>query len=159
MPCGLIGGVDPWQRQRSLARTTVWWGLSSVGAGLGIAATRRTPWWRAFGLQHAGWGTVDLGIAAGVSLAQNRQMRRLANPYGPVELERQRRRLRRVLLINVVADAGYVAGGIVLWRSRRARPAAAGAGVAIAIQGAFLLLHDGYHARQSRSRTRPVTPE
>lgn len=142
--------MDPWQRQRALARTTVWWGVGSVGIGLALAA-RPDRWWRVFGLQHAGWGVVDLGIVAGVTLAQNRQMRRLANPYAPAELERQRRRLRTVLLINVVADAGYVVGGAALWRGRRERPAAAGAGAAIVIQGTFLLLHDGYHAWRSRA--------
>jgi len=57
---------------------------------------------------------------------------------------REQRRLRTVLLINVAADAGYVAVGIVLWR--RGWPRASGAGAAIAIQGAFLLVHDTYHA-------------
>lgn len=74
-------------------------------------------------------------------------MRRLPDPFSPAALEHERAQLHRVLLINVVADAAYVAVGVALWRS--ARPGAAGAGAAIAVQGAFLLLHDAQHARGS----------
>ena len=142
--------MDPWQRQRALAHTTVWWGGTSVAVGLALAV-RRDPWWLAFGLQNAGWGVVDLGIVAALTLTQNRQLRRLADPYAPAELERRRRRLQTVLLINVAADAGYVLGGLALCRRRPERPAAAGAGAAIVVQGAFLLLHDGFHAWRSRA--------
>jgi hypothetical protein len=135
--------VDPWRRQRSLARTTNVWAAASIVGGA-LLTVRRDPWWRAFGQQHLGWGAVDLVIVAVAEGLQSRRMGRLADPYSAAELEREGRRLRTVLLINVVADAGYLVGGVLLGRAQR--PRAAGAGAAIAVQGAFLLLHDGYHA-------------
>ena len=140
--------VDIWQRERALARTTVAWGLVSVLAGVGLAARTRDPWRRSFALQTAGWGAVDLGIAALSSRLQDRRMRRLPDPYAPAAQEAERVTLRRVLLVNAAADVGYVALGVGL--ARDARPRLAGAGVAIVMQGAFLLVHDSIHAAGAR---------
>jgi len=51
------------------------------------------------------------------------------------------RRLRRILLINCVADVGYLALAAAAWRKGRT-----GDGAAIAIQGAFLLALDSHYA-------------
>ncbi len=131
-----------------MARTTVGWAVVSVTAGA-VLAVRRDPWWRAFGQQHLGWGVVDLGIVAVVDVLQARRMGRLADPYGEAELQREGQQLRRVLAVNVVADALYVGVGIALGRSPRSGPRAAGAGAAIVVQGGFLFLHDGWHALRS----------
>lgn len=127
-----------------LARTTVVWGLVSVITGAGIAATTQNPWRRSFGLQTAGWGVVDLAVAAAGSWLQDRRMQRMPDPYAAAAQEDERVKLRRVLLINVAADVGYVALGARL--SRDTRPHLAGAGLAILLQGGFLLLHDSIHA-------------
>jgi hypothetical protein len=140
--------VDVWECERTLVRTTVAWGWASVGAGVGALALSRDPWWRSFGLQTAGWGAVDLGIAALASRLQDRRMRRLPDLYAAAAREVERRKLRRILLVNAAADVGYVALGATL--ARDARPRVAGAGVAIVIQGAFLLLHDSLHAAAAR---------
>jgi hypothetical protein len=71
-------------------------------------------------------------------------MRQLPDPYAAAAQEAERVKLRRVLLVNVAADVGYLALGAPL--SRDSRPHVAGAGVAILLQGAFLLLHDSIHA-------------
>jgi hypothetical protein len=136
--------VDIWKRERTLARTTVAWGLLSAAVGLGVAARSRDPWRRSFGVQTAGWGAVDLGIAVLGLRLQDRRMRRLPDPYAAAAQEPERRTLRRILLANAAADVGYVALGAVLARNARAR--VSGAGVAIVVQGAFLLLHDSVHA-------------
>jgi hypothetical protein len=138
--------VNAWERQHALARTTVVWAAGSIAVG-GILATRQNPWWRAFGQQHVGWGAADLGIVAVLNVVQARRRSRMSHPDGPRTLEREQRRLRQVLWVNVAADAGYLLGGIALWRHPKAQ--ASGAGAAIAVQGAFLMLHDGYHALAS----------
>lgn len=135
--------MNAWERQHALARTTIVWAAGSVAVG-GLLATRRDPWLRACGQQHVGWGAADLGIVAVLNVVQARRRSRMAHPDGPQVLDREQRRLRRVLWINVAADAGYLLGGIALWRT--SKPEASGAGAAIALQGAFLMLHDGYHA-------------
>jgi hypothetical protein len=140
--------VDPWDRQRALGRTTIVWSAVSIAAGL-IFVTRRDRWWRAFGQQHVGWGVVDALIVAAAARLKARRMRRLLDPYDPVAMRREQRTFRAVLLGNVVADAGYVVAGAVLWSRKDAL--ASGAGAAIVLQGLFLLLHDAYHAYGSRS--------
>lgn len=140
---------DPWVQQRTLARTTVAWSVGSIGIGA-LLWSRRDRWWRSFGQQHVGWGLVDLGIVAIVQGLQRREMTRLPDPYDATVLERRRRHLRAILIGNAVADAGYVATGAVMWARMRDNPRAAGAGAAIVIQGAFLLLHDAHHARECR---------
>lgn len=146
------GGVtdhDPWAAQDALARTTARWGAASIAAGLGLAAARRDPWSRAFGLQNAGWGAVDLAIVVVARRLQARRTARLPDPHAADAVAREARMLRRALLVNVVLDAGYVVGGAALWRRRLDRPAAAGAGAGIVLQGAFLLVHDAWHLRRS----------
>ncbi len=64
-------------------------------------------------------------------------------------MRREQRTLGAVLLGNVVADAGYVVAGAVLWSRKDRR--ASGTGAAIVLQGLFLLLHDAYHAYGGRS--------
>ena len=139
---------DPWRRQDALARTTVVWAAASIAAGV-VALRRNDRWARAFGGQHLGWGVIDLGIVAVVTVLQRRRMVRAGDPYAPAARERERRQLHRVLAINTAADVGYVVVGAVL--ATRKDPRAAGAGAAIVIQGAFLAAHDGWHAVRSRS--------
>jgi hypothetical protein len=58
----------------------------------------------------------------------------------------------RVLLLDDPAQGGWpqrwLRDGAVLWRSKD--PRLSGAGVAIVLQGLFLLLHDAYRAYGSR---------
>lgn len=137
---------DPWAAQEALGRTTTRWGAASVVAGLGLAAARRDPWSRAFGVQNAGWGVVDLAIVLVAAPRTRRRKARLPDPSARAALAAESRKLRRVLLVNVALDVGYVAGGAALWRWRRDHPAASGASAGIVVQGAFLLLHDALHA-------------
>jgi hypothetical protein len=142
--------TDAWEREVALARTTAVWGVASVLGGLGFARRfRGDPWRRAFGLQNAGWGAVDLAVVVVAETRRRRRMARLADPREPAELREEGRRLRRILLVNVGLDAGYVVGGLALWRWRRTG-AAAGASAGIVAQGTFLLAHDAHHAYHGR---------
>ena len=143
---------DPWARQDALARSTTVWGVASVVAGLGLAAARRGPFATAFGWQNAGWGAVDLAAVVVAGRLKARRMARVPDPYAPDAIAAEGRKLRRVLLLNVALDAGYVAGGAALWRWRRGRPGPAGASAGIVVQGAFLLLHDAHPAYWSGPR-------
>ena len=137
--------MDPWQRQVELSRTTLVWSAISTAVGLPLAL-RDDAWRRAFGRQQVGWAVVDVGIVAVAGGLRKRRMRRSGHPYAPATLQRETRVLRRVLLANAVADALYVAGGVWLWRAYPDEPARAGAGAGIAVQGAFLCVHDTVQA-------------
>jgi hypothetical protein len=147
---GADEGRDVWSRERALARHTRRWGGASVLAGLvmaGAGRVRGDRWLQMFGLQNAAWGAVDLAIGVVAQRLQARTMRKLPDPYAPSALRREHRKLRRILLVNVGLDAGYVVGGAVLWRwrARRGDAGPAGASAGIVVQGAFLLAHDSVH--------------
>jgi hypothetical protein len=86
---------------------------------------------RGFGRQTLVWGAVD-GAIAGAGA------RRRASK-GPTDPSR----LRRVLLVNAALDVGYVAAGAELVRRGRWP----GDGLAVVVQGAFLLVLDSAAAR------------
>lgn len=117
--------------EERLTRVLGAWAVGSVVLG-GALSVRPTT--RGFGRQTAAWGLVD-GAIAGVGVLGRRRR-------GPTD----RARLRRVLLVNAVADVGYVAGGAALVRHGRWR----GDGWAVLVQGAFLLVLDTAAARALR---------
>lgn len=126
---------------------TVGWCVLSTAVGVPLAV-RGDAWWRAFGRQQVGWAAVDAVVVVVTDVLRRRRMR-AGDPYAPNTLQRERRVLRRVLAANAAADALYVAGGAWLWRASPDRPDRAGAGAGIVVQGAFLCVHDTFHAVRS----------
>lgn len=126
------------------------WAAGSVIKGTAIALigkrTGRQEWLR-FGRQTALWGAVD-GLIAGAGVLSRSRRGELTQE--DVELEATK--LRVMLLLNAAADVAYIAGGAhiafhakhgkTVWRMGR------GDGLAIAIQGAFLLALDATYARK-----------
>jgi hypothetical protein len=117
--------------EEQLTRVLGAWAAGSVVAGAVLSAS---PGTRGFGRQTLVWGVVDGAIAR---VGARRRARR--GPTEPV-------RLRRVLLVNAGLDVGYLAVACWLLRDGRWR----GDGVAVALQGAFLLVLDGSAARRLR---------
>lgn len=139
---------EVWRQEARLSAQIRAWAAASVLAGgaLGLAgALGGDPWLRAFGGQNAAWGLVDAGIAA---VADRRRVAKLAAGADP---RRERRWLRRLLLLNAGLDVGYLLVGLA-WLGRPGRPgrSAAGHGAAIVLQGGFLLVFDLAHARAVR---------
>jgi hypothetical protein len=117
--------------EEDLTRVLSGWAVGSVAAGAVLSVFPRT---RGFGRQTAAWGAVDGAIAYAGVRGRDRK--------GPTE----RRRLRTVLLVNAGRDVGYLALGARLRRSERWR----GDGLAVLVQGAFLLLLDTTAAARLR---------
>ena len=115
--------------EEQLTRVLGAWAAGSVAAGALLVASPST---RGFGRQTLTWGVVD-GAIAYVG-ARRRAVK------GPTEP----RRLRRVLLVNVALDVGYLAAAGWLLRDGRWR----GDGAGVALQGAFLLALDATAARR-----------
>jgi len=119
-----------------------------VGFGLAIAGRRSGHAEVSnFGRQTLAWGAVD-GVIAGIG-ALSRRRRGVLNER---EVLGKARSLRNLLLANAVADVAYVTAGAVIWM--RARNGATtvrltgGDGLAILVQGGFLLVLDAVHAAQ-----------
>jgi hypothetical protein len=112
------------------------WAAASLLAGVALSLRPAT---RSFGRQTAAWGAVDGAIA----LVGSR--RRAA--HGPTDPAR----LRRVLLLNTALDVGYLAVGAALLQVPAARARGLrGDGLAVLLQGGFLLVLDGAGARALR---------
>jgi hypothetical protein len=116
-----------------LTQVLAGWAAASVVAG---ALLCRDPGTRGFGRQTMAWGAVDGAIA--VVGARRRAAR---GPTDPA-------RLRRVLLVNAGLDVLYLAaGGHLVARTTRWR----GDGLAVLVQGGFLLVLDSVAARALRT--------
>ena len=102
------------------------------------------------------WGAVDGVIAGAGTVLMRRRRSGLTDPDAADVLAEERRRLHRLLVVNAALDVAYVAGGTALAlaagrldRQRPGRgPRASGNGVAIVVQGAFLLVLDTTVARR-----------
>ena len=116
--------------EEQLTRVLGTWAAGSVLLGSALAVA---PGTRPFGRQTALWGAVDGAVAYVGARGRGRR-----GPTDPA-------RLRRVLLVNAAADAGYLATGAALLRTRWR-----GDGAAVLVQAAFLLLLDLEAARRLR---------
>jgi hypothetical protein len=144
--------------ERQLSTLLGVWAAGSVIKGGAIALmgsrTGRKQWVR-FGRQTAMWGAVDGLIAGAGAISRSRRGRLTAE-----EVDGEARKLRKLLLINAAADVLYIAAGAHI--AVHAKPGRAdppkpeqtslrlgrGDGLAILIQGAFLLALDATYARR-----------
>ena len=126
------------------------WAVGSVIKGTAIALlgrrTGRKQWVR-FGRQTAMWGAVNALIAGAGALSRSRR-----GELTQEQVDAEARKLRTLLLINAAADIVYIAGGAHI--AHHAGPSSTslrmgrGDGLAILIQGAFLLALDATYARK-----------
>ncbi len=110
---------------QGLRRVLGTWSAANVIGGAALWAGGRGEPARRFGRQTFAWGLVNAAIAGWTA-------RRPAP---------QPERLRTVLMINALADVGYVGVGAFMYR-KGLRPD----GAAIVVQGAFLLALDTHYA-------------
>jgi hypothetical protein len=110
----------------SLTRTLTAWSAVSILGGGALWASDRTGGVGRFGRQTVAWGLVNGAIAA----------------YGRTKTDHDIVRLRRILMVNAVADVGYLAAGV--WLSGKDKYRADGA--AVLVQGGFLLALDSHYA-------------
>lgn len=136
------------QQERQISRALSAWAATSVTVGAVAALVGRASGRREltrFGRQTALWGVVDGAIAAAGVISRRRR-----GDLTDEEATAQARRLRKLLAINAAADVAYVGlGAAVVRRASRGRTTlrlGRGDGVAIVIQGAFLLALDSHHA-------------
>ena len=139
-------------QQNHLWRVGVWGGANAVG-GLALvlasSRSRHAGRWN-FGAMTAGWGAVNVGIAAAGLLATTPPA---AAPAAVLDAERQ---FHDILLFNLGLNVAYSAvGGTMLAAGFRDVTNAArwrGFGSALILQGAGLLVLDGIAFFASRTR-------
>ncbi len=132
-------GRPPWNRllfgpapegYRGLAISTrlLAWSVPWTLAGSTVGLLSDDPWQRSFWLTSSVWTAVNSGIA-------------LLGLLGP---EPDKNQLRELLYLNAGLDLLYIAAGVFLAAQPEAR--SQGAGWAIVLQGAWLLLFDLFNA-------------
>ncbi len=126
------------------------WAAGSVIKGGAIALMgKRTGrrQWVTFGRQTAMWGAVDALIAGVGALSRSRR-----GELTQEQVDAEARKLRNLLLINAAADVVYIAGGAhIAYHAGREGTSfrmTRGDGLAIVIQGAFLLALDATYAKR-----------
>ncbi len=129
-----------YQYQRSRMLIILSWGLASTVSGVGALLTKK-PFWKNFWLQCLGWGAIDALIAIFGRRGPAVKLARLqSNSLKPGELQKDITSFRRILLINVFLDVGYIAAG---WRLRgMKREDRQGMGLGFIVQGLFLFIFD-----------------
>ncbi|MEY4169865.1 MAG: hypothetical protein RLZ94_938 [Actinomycetota bacterium] len=136
--------------EREISTLLTVWGVGSVVKGgvialLGKRTGRRQ--WMTFGRQTAMWGVVDALIAGAGTLSRSRR-----GELTQEQVDAEARKLRTLLLINAAADVVYIAGGahiaVRAGREGTSFRMTRGDGLAILIQGAFLLALDATYARK-----------
>ena len=100
------------------------WALLSLGSALVGLYAKASEYWRAFWFMSGMWGLID-GLLAWSGFVKK---------AGPMD------ELARILLINAGLDLLYVSVGIILMTRRK--PTVRGFGLAVLIQGLFLLGFD-----------------
>ncbi len=111
---------------KDLIRTFTVWSASSIVAGGALWAAGGPQVVRSFGRQTLAWGVVNAAIVI----------------YGRSRPDPDPARLRKILMINTLADVGYVSVGAWLLRKQQYR----GDGAAVVVQGGFLLAMDSHYA-------------
>lgn len=137
--------IDIWQFQTQLAGKLLAWSGASVAGGIGLLLLG-DRFWRGFGSQCVGWGTIDALIAAfGLHGASTKAD--MPDAHTPERQMRERTALRRILWINTGLDVGYIAGGAALALTRGKHDHFLhGVGWGIVFQGGFLFFFDLLHA-------------
>jgi esterase/lipase len=134
-----------WDFQEALSRRLLLWAALSIAAGALMVAFAGSPWWRGFGIQASIWGGVDAAIALFGQRASRKRRESIAHDREAVE--REARKLRRLLWINAGLDVLYVAGGALLLLTLGVQNLfMAGTGWGIIVQGGFLFFFDLLHA-------------
>lgn len=131
--------------RRHLRRVGLW-GLANVTAGSALALSTdrgEEPGRHGFGVQTAGWGLVNTGIAlAGLAFGGRGEP-----PESEGEALAAESRWGQILVLNLGLNAGYVmAGGALVWASGRDMDRAdeiRGHASAVMVQGLGLFVLDG----------------
>lgn len=104
------------------------WSVAWMAASIVALWLVRRELWRGFWFLSGIWCAVNCAIAlAGL----------MGTPAAPAAL-------RRILVVNAGLDVGYIVVGAVMMS--RPAPTLRGSGLAVVVQGLFLLIFDAVHA-------------
>jgi hypothetical protein len=124
----LFGPLQFGYAGQAISLRLITWSLPWIAASVVGLWASNEPYWKGFWGMNAAWGLINTGIAYA----------------GLLGTEPELNGLRTTLFINAGLDVVYVFGGLYLLS--RSEDTWRGSGVAVIIQGAFLLAFDLLHA-------------
>jgi hypothetical protein len=134
-----------WEFHRVLTGRLFRLNLINVLAGLILQRSGR--FLGGIGTQAVGWGVINIAIALIGAALTRRRYHRLDDPYDASLVGKERRSLRRLLIINAGLDILYILGGYHLVNKQgKTSESVRGHGWGIMIQGALLFVFDLIHA-------------
>lgn len=136
---------------RAIGPQLAGWSALSMASGAVLMAMG-TPLWHAFGVQSVAWGAID-GAIAWFGMRDHRRKRRTLGT-GNAGWHAEVVKVRRILLLNVWLDVGYVTVGLLI-ASFGAEGVRLGHGLGVVVQGAFLLAFDAFHHRRLQAWVTP----
>lgn len=137
--------LNIWDFQKTVSLRLLRYNLVNIAAGLLVQG--RSPFWKGIGSQAVGWGIINIAIAFFGNQAAQRRQKSLTDANTPDKLNQEASNLRRLLWLNAGLDLLYMLGGWQLThRVGKTRLFRVGTGWGIIIQGALLLVFDGFHA-------------
>ncbi len=140
-----------WDFNRLLTSRLMTWAMTSTILGLILSAFG--SFGRGLGSQFVGWAIVNAAIAFfGGRSSENKFTALGDQAYDPALQAEEARKLRRLLWINFGLDVLYMWGGWRLMTRKGAGGRTRGTGLGIILQGLFLFVFDGVHARQVPER-------
>ncbi len=124
------------------------WGILNLLVGAVGSILTRDKFRHQFWLQGLGWGAVNSLIAGMARSIYRKKLARLDEPAADEKSDwkKEVRNVYYILLVNVFLDAGYILIGERFRRQGRAigKPAKAGMGFGVIVQGLYLFLFDGF---------------
>ncbi|MFQ3611583.1 MAG: hypothetical protein SNJ72_08830 [Fimbriimonadales bacterium] len=129
------------QYQARMMRQLLGWAAVSAGIGVGLMQSQRALVFH-FGGMTLAWALINALIA----LFALRGVRQKASQNADATtVQGWVRHLHKLLWLNFGLDVLYIAIGVGLVRWDTSNPMLVGFGWAVIVQGAFLLLFDGWH--------------
>ena len=126
--------------QRKLSRRLLTWATFSIATSVAMLLDSHKPI-RDTGSQFLVWGLIDGAIAV---LGQRSADKKEKRSLNSAEINKESRKLHRLLWINTLLDTLYIAGGFYLLEKDNAKHK--GHGYGIILQGLFLFVFDWFHA-------------
>lgn len=139
--------MEIWRLEQRIGRQLFAWGVMNIALGT-LLLLAESPFLRGFGVQAIVWGTINAAIAAFGQSRLPRKLHRLMRTEGLQASRKERRSLRRLLLINAGLDLLYIVAGLLVI-ALLPGPFAEGNGWGVIVQGAALLAFDGWHGGYS----------
>lgn len=138
--------MNIWEFNNRLTSRLLNINLANIEIGRRLIKSKR-PFLRGIGTQALAWGVINIGIAIIGGNSTRRRLDALDDPFDKQTIQQEKRKLRRILMINTPLNLLYVWGGSRLARHGKSATARAN-GLGVILQGLILFGFDTFHLNE-----------